>query len=150
MHQKCMNCYLFLKWRRNNYNPNGLLHLLISTNIKLHNYIEFRHNKSYAYIACIGEKINMFFNKINSNCLKLFALFFLQKAVLTKNQILYRTKTIKRVLSLCCTTRTVLCISINIVTLCVTDLIKYEGPFFYIRIPCALFNAYFCSVCSPW
>ena len=140
-----MNSYL----HRHNYNPTGLVQLLISTNIKLYDYIEFRHNKNYAYIACIDDETNMFLNEINSNCLK-FVCSFLRKAVLTKNQILYRTKTIKRVLSLCCTTRTILCISINIVTLCVTDLIKYEGPFFYIRIPCALFNAYFCSVCSPW
>ena len=70
---------LILEMRRNNYNPNGLLHLLISTNIKLHNYIEFRHNKNYAYIACIDDETNMFFNEINSNCLK-FVCSFLQKA----------------------------------------------------------------------
>ena len=42
-------------------------------------FVEFRHNESYAYIACTDEETNMFFNEINSNCLKFVCSFLYKK-----------------------------------------------------------------------
>ena len=69
MHQTCIS----------RYNPNGFILLLIFTNIKSYNDIEFTHNENYAYITYIDKETNMFFNEINYNCLKFVCSSFHKK-----------------------------------------------------------------------